>query len=374
MKKFIYVLLAVLLVPSYLSAQGSSYELGTTIRINKSDTVSNNVISAGQFIDIFGHLNDDLFSASRNLTINGSVDDDAIVAARSVTVRGRIGDMLMAAGETIVIDGHIEGDLFAAGNEVRIAPNAKIDGNVALAGNEIFFEGGNINGWLRIAGNEITLNGTVNNYIELYGNEFRFGDQFLPLSATNITTSREITREELENAPEDLNIIIEKPEQEAWGAALLFSIWFYVSMLIIGIILIYLFKETTTDIFRYSTEHYFRNTGIGFLLFLGIPISILILFILVLTIPLSVMIMMLYGLGLFVSFLLVALTLGTRSIRFIKNEESFSDYVWGLALGMILIGVLTALPYAGPFINLILIFFGLGTLLSYFWNLRSNAI
>jgi hypothetical protein len=86
------------------------------------------------------------------------------------------------------------------------------------------------------------------------------------------------------------------------------------------------------------------------------------------------MIMMLYGLGLFVSFLLVALTLGTRSIRFIKKEESFSDYVWGLALGMILIGVLTALPYAGPFINLILIFFGLGTLLSYFWNLRSNAI
>lgn len=361
------------LFPALLLAQGSDYRFGTTIRINKGDTITTNLMAAGEFVDIFGHLGDDVFAASRNLAINGTVKDDAIVAARSVTMRGIVGDMLMAAGETVIIDGEIAGDLFAAGNEVRIASNAHIRGNAALAGNEIIFEGGTVDGWLRIAGNEIMINGTVNNFVELYGNNITFGEVYNPASSTTISTHREITREDIENAPEDLNIIVEEPE-ESWGAALLFSIWFYVSMLIIGIILVLLFREITTDLYRFSTERYLRNTGLGLLLFVTVPIAIVVLLILILTIPLSIIIMMLYSLALFVSFLLVALTLGTRSIRYFKETEVHSDYFWGLALGMILIAILTALPYAGSFIHLILIFFGLGTLLSYFWQLRVNSI
>lgn len=370
--KFIYSGVLILIVPMMLAAQGSTYKLGTTVRINEGDTLSTNVIAAARFVDIFGYLNDDLFSASRDLVINGSIEDDAIVAGENITMRGTIGDMLIAAGETVVIDGEVAGDLFAAGNKVRLSSNARIRGNVGLAGNEVIFEGGTIDGWLRVAGNEITLDGTVRRFVELYGNSFIFGDNYAPSSSTSITTQREITAEEIGNAPADLKIVVEK--EESWGATLLISIWFYVSMLIIGIILLLIFRQTTTDLYRFSTESYFRNTGIGFLLFLMIPIVIIILLVLVLTIPLSVMIILLYGLALFFSFLLVALTLGTRSIRFFKAEEHFADYFWGLALGMLLIGILTALPYAGPIINIILIFFGLGTLLTYLWQLRGNTM
>ncbi len=373
MRQFILTGMMALALPVLLVAQGSDYRFGTTVRINESDTISTNVIAAGQFVDVFGYLGDDIFAASRNLTIHGLVSDDAIVVAQSVTLRGSVGDMLIAAGETIVIDGEVAGDLFAAGNEVRIAANAHIRGNVALAGNEIIFEGGTVDGWLRIAGNDIMVNGTANNFVELYGNDIAFGEAYKPASSTTISTPHEITREDIKNAPADLNIIVEDPD-EAWGTALLFSIWFYVSMLIIGIILILVFRETMTDLYRFSTERYLRNTGLGLLLFLAIPIAIIILIVLILTIPLSFIVMMLYGLALFVSFLLVALTLGTKSIRYFKATEVYTDYFWGLALGMILIAILTALPYAGPFLNLLLIFFGLGTLFSYFWQLRVNSI
>lgn len=373
MKAFILTGILALMLPLLLVAQGSDYRFGTRVRVNKADTLNRNVMAAGQFVDIFGHLNDDLFAASRNLSIQGSVRDDAIVAARSVTLRGTVGDMLMAAGETVIIDGLVEGDLFVAANEVRIASNARIMGNMALAGNDITFEGATVDGWSRIAGNDIMINGTAKNFVELYGNSIAFGENYNPGSSTTISTPREITREEIPNAPEDLNIIVEEPD-EAWGAALLFSIWFYVSMLIIGILLILVFPETTTDLYRFSAERYLRNTGTGLLLFIGIPIAVIILLILILTIPLSFVVMMLYALALFISFLLVATTLGTRSIRFFKSSEAYADYLWGVGLGMILIGILTALPYAGPFINLILLFFGLGTLMSYFWQLRGNSI
>lgn len=373
MKKLIIWGVLLTLVPILVMAQGSIYKLGSTIRINPEDSAAKNVIAAGQFVDVMGHLNDDLFSAAENLLINGSVSDDAIVAGRTITMRGSIGDMLMAAGETIIIDGEVFGDLFAAGNEVRLAPNAKIHGNAALAGNEVIFEGGSIDGWLRVAGNEITLDGRVNNYVELYGNTFSFGDNYQPASKTYLTSTRKITREELGNAPDDLTINIEEKETN-WGGALLFSIWFYVAMLLVGFLVMVLFRETTADLYRFSTERYLRNTGIGLLLFIGIPIAIIVLLILVFTIPLSIILGMLYLLTLTFGFLLVALTLGTACIRYVKGEEAFSDFFWGLALGIILILLITAIPVVGGFLNLLLVFFGLGTLLSYFWTMRTNTI
>jgi len=244
-------------------------------------------------------------------------------------------------------------------------------GNVGLAGNEVVFEGGTVDGWMRIAGDKITMDGSVTNFVELYGNNFFFGEDYSPSSKTSIITNKQINAEDLDNAPADLAISVEK---ETWGAALLFSIWLYVSMLIIGTVLTLVFPVTTGDLYRFSTERYFRNTGIGFISFLAIPVVIFILLILILTIPLSVMIILLYGLSLFISFLLVGLTLGTKSIRFLKTEEKYSDYFWGLALGMVLIGLLSALPFAGIVINGLLIFFGLGTLISYIWQLRTNTL
>ena len=358
---------------SFIFAQGSNYKLGTTIRITQSDTVSNNVMAAGRFVDIFGHLNDDLCSASRNLVINGSVGDDAIAVAQSVTIRGTIGDMLVTAGETVVIDGEISGDLFAAGSEIRLTKNALIGGNAALAAGTLLIEGGQINGWARLAGSEINLNGSVGRYVEIYSNNISFGDNYSPSSSTNITTTRELSREDFANAPEELTIVVEEAE-ETWASALLFSTWLYVAVLIIGFLTISLFRQTTTDLYRYSHERYFKNTGIGLLLFLGIPIAIIVLFILVLTIPLSVITMMIYALALLFGFLLVAVSLGTGVLRYFRTEDKFADYYWGLALGMILILLLIALPYIGPFINLILIFFGLGTLTSYFWQMRNNSM
>lgn len=371
MKKLVLGAL-VLLLPMLLMAQGSTYKIGSTIRINKSDSIANNVIAAGQFVDVYGHLGDDLFAVARNLVINGHISDDAIVAGRSVTVTGSVGDMLVAAGETVLIDGEVNGDLFAAGAEVRIAPTAHIHGNAALAGNRVIFEGGTIDGWMRVSGADVKLNGSVGNYVELYGNNFTFGDNYRPQSGTTITATEELDADEMGKPPEDLQIVVDK--ENMWGAAFFVSIWFYVSLLITGILLMLIFKQTTIDMHRFSTEHYFKNTGVGLLLFIVVPIAVIVTLILILTIPLSIILLILYGLSLFTGYLLVAVTLGTVSIRFFKTQEDFSDYLWGLALGIIIILLLSIIPFVGWVINLLLIFFGLGTLISYFWEMRENRI
>lgn len=370
MKKLLGLGLIIFLLPATLLAQGTTYKFDSTILVNESDTIATNVISAGQFIGILGHLDDDLFSASQSIEINGSIRDDALVAAADVTVKGVIGDMLVAAGETVTIDGEIAGDLFIAANEITLTPNAKIHGNVAMAGSEINIEGGTIAGWLRASGDELKLNGEVRRYVELFGDEFNFGENYRSLSSTSITAPHALDRANMGSAPKDLKISVLEEAYWIEGAGLLFNIWLYLSLLLTGCLLMVIFKQTTGDLYLFSKERYLRNTGIGALLIIGVPVIIFVLTLLILTIPISFILMMLYGMALLLGFLLVSVTLGTMGIRYFKSDEDFSDYFWGLALGMIIILLLGALPLFGWLINILLLLFGLGTFVTYLWQLR----
>lgn len=351
--------------PVIAFGQGSVYKYGSTVRINTEDSLSSNVFASGQFIEMMGYIDNDFFAASRHLLINGTITDDVMAAAQMLSVRGSIEEMLIGAGETVVIDGEIGGDTFIAGREIRIAENARIRGNVALAANTVVLEGGIIDGWLRVAAEHINLNGSVNNYVELYSSNVNFGPNYSATYSTTITTDEPIYRENLGNTPDNLTIMVEK---EPFLPVLLFKVWFYISLLITGLVLIRVFQQTSVDLFRFSTERLFKNTGAGLLTFILVPLTILVMLFLVVTIPLSIILSLLYGLALFVSYLLVAMTLGVLAITYFK-EESTSVYYWGLALGLVLIAIFTNIPFIGWIVNLLLLFFGLGTLTYYIWTM-----
>lgn len=345
-------------------SQGSSYRTGTTIHISSGDTLRGNILTAGQHVEIMGYLDNDLLSASRQFVLQGKVEDDAFVAGEMISVTGQIGDMLLVAGETIIIDGVIEGDLFAAGQEVRISSNARILGNAALAGENIIIEGGSINGWLRAAGSKLELDGTVNNFVELYTNDAKFGTNYQAAYSTTITGTEEIHRENLGEIPENLSIFVEEPD---FWSIILFQSWFFLSLMITGLVLIRIFQQTSIDMYRFATEKMFANTGIGLLALIGIPIAIFVLIMLFITLPLAVLLGLVYVISLFISYLLVAMVLGVTAIGYFQKEATQATYYWGLILGMLLIAILTNLPFIGWLLNVFFILFGLGSVIYYIW-------
>lgn len=139
-------------------------------------------------------------------------------------------------------------------------------------------------------------------------------------------------RENLGYVPDNLSITINEPR---FWPLILFKVGLYLSFLITGLVLIRLFQQTSSDLYRFSTERFFKNSGIGLLTFIAVPLIILLLFVLVLTIPLSIILILLYGVALFFSYLLVAMILGVMSIQYFQDEATTSTYYWGLSLGMI---------------------------------------
>lgn len=364
---FVIVILALFIQDSI--AQPSTYRMGDVIRITQGDTLSNNTILAGQSIEVSGYLDNDLFSASRIFLLNGNITDDAFVAGQMVSVYGHIGDMLVSAGETVVIDGTIEGDLFAVGREVRIGQQARIQGNAFLAGGSIVFDRGTIEGTLRIAGEHIELNGTIRNSATIYSDDVTFGEEYEASYGTTITSSEPLYRENLGVIPP--NLTMQTKETNIW-AVILFQAWFFLSLLVTGLILIRLFQKTAIDMSKFATETFWKNTGWGLLAFIAVPIAIVILGLLLITLPLSLLLGLTYAFALFISYLLVAMSLGVISIIYFTGEAKTSTYYWGLVLGMVYIAILTNLPFIGGILNVVLLLFGLGSLAHYIWRISES--
>lgn len=364
------VIAGVLMGPAAAGAQGTIYERGTTVRLSAGDTLSRNVFAAGELVEVRSVINNDLFAAGRQLTLAGTVADDALMGGEVVTMRGSVGDMLAAAGETVLIDGPVQGDLFAAGREVRLTENAVIGGNAALAGERIVIESGaSVGGWMRAAGGSMELNGSVRGQTRLYTDRVTFGTGYRAGEGTVLTAGEPVHRENLGSVPADLTIRVE--EEPVW-TGLLVQFWFFLSLLITGLVLIRLFERQAIDMQRFARERFWKRAGIGLLGFILIPLAILLLAVLVLTLPLAVILALAYGLALFISYLLVAMTLGVMSIAYFRDTPGRSAYYWGLLLGMIYIALLTNLPFIGWFVHLAFMLYGLGCVIAYIVMIRRS--
>src|SRR5690606_26090582 len=215
----VLLLLPAFLLPVVLAAQGSEYRNGELIRISPDDTVLNQLFVAGAWAEIQARWAYDLFAAGQDVVLDGQVGDDAFLAGRSVSFRGEVADMLMAAGESVLVDGLADGDVFVAGRTLHLTEDVWIGGRLFAAGAQVRVEGSTIGGSTRVAAGSVYLDGQFNGPVEIYSNDVTFGEEFQVTGVTRIHSNRELNRNELGNAPE--NLIIEVEQKSGFLAAAL---------------------------------------------------------------------------------------------------------------------------------------------------------
>jgi hypothetical protein len=358
-------LIILLTLSSEVFAQGSDYRYGDIVRIQAGDTVSVQVIAGAEWVEVNGHIRNDLYTAARQLSIDGSIEDDAIVFGDIITIRGSVGDMVAGAGQTILIDGEIGGDLIMAAREIRFTENARVRGNVSIGAESVYFEGNRIDGSVRLAAKSANLNGEAGGHVLIYSNDVVFGNAYRDGGRTRIVSTEPLYRDNLGNIPPNLQLEVRKP---GIFPVVMFQAWFYLSLLVTGIVLLSLFFPTASDLQRFSTERFWLNISTGFGLFILIPLAIILLVIPILTIPLAVILSILYVLALFISYLMVAMILGFQFMTWFVSEPKKSTYYWALVLGLILIAILNNVPFLGGVFSILLLFFGIGSMGRYIYK------
>uniref|UniRef100_A0A7V1EI83 DUF8173 domain-containing protein n=1 Tax=candidate division WOR-3 bacterium TaxID=2052148 RepID=A0A7V1EI83_UNCW3 len=351
-----------------------------------------------------------VFKSGRDIVIGSDevIDDDLIATARKVKIDGRVNGDVFAFAQEVIISGTINGSIYTGGSEIKYnAKNCRsiwafcgslqTDGNIE---NNLLFFGGQlktekntlIKKDLIAYGGEVNIDGEIQGIVKGEMGRFnlngKIGSANIGANKTSIKSGSSIMGDLFikgKNEPQidpDAKILgkteykkIEEKDgkHKNGGFGGFIKTIFFISRLIIGIILIALFKPfitKTNEILRNST---WKSLGFGFLTIITIPVAMVITLITVIGIPISIFCLFLFLTIAYLSGIVFATGFGEVLIRLIKREGAISPFI-SFILGIIIVSLVSLIPYLSFFLRLATLFFGTGMLVILFNNLWKKSI
>ncbi len=364
------------------------------IYIGPDEVINSNLFKAGNVVTIEGAIKGDLFVAGNMISIKGPVAGSVFAAGNNVVISGDVGGSVFAAGSAVTISGQVAGSVRSAGSNVTI--NSQITENVFAAGSNIILGSESSVGWdVMLAGASLAVDGHIFRNAEFYGAsvvlsndiagnvkaEISDGDLSLMPSANiggnllyksftddqlNIQDGAVIAGEKVfeaitraEKGDQKFNF---KKALSPWLA--FWKLISFISLLIIGLLMIALVKKPTKEIIDSLVESPMASIGWGLIIFIVTPVLALLLAMTVIGLPLSALMMMMYIISLCLAKLVAGIAIGGLIINAI-NKKKQPNLILALIVGLVVFFILISLPYVGWLIKLIAIWWGLGALMMY---------
>lgn len=319
-----------------------------------------------QCLKIEGTLDGDLIAGFQEGKITGTVTEDVNCFAQTMRITGVVGDDVRLGCETLFVDGHIGGDLIVAAKDVQISETAVIDGDVIIASATASVDG-TIGGRARIMTGFLDMDGTIagnaeittDGGIRLGQNAHVGGDLFyegpvgpdLPDGVVDgeVTFKRVIQ--------EDVDIDFDF----LGGASILFHFLGFIAALVAGTIIVALTKDHATRTAEIIRTKPLKSLGIGFVTYICMPIVLLVLLVFILTIPLMFVVGLTYVIALYIAKFYVSIWLGNLILG--RGGRKDVSPIPSMLLGLTIVYLVTAIPFIGTLVGVVIIFFGLGALM-----------
>lgn len=362
---FILIVSFTLLV-SFTNA--AEYRSNESVYLEKGDTLNTDLFAGARNVEIEGTLNGDAYVGCQHLRVTGEVADDVIAGCQILSIHNKVGDQVVGFAEQIIIDSEIGGDVLAWGGQVRITKNAHIKGNLFVGTGDFKFEGGQIDGDINGGAGEAFLNGSVGGQVELGLGSVKFGEEYNAINGTLLKLHDDLA-EDTKNIPANLEITITPHKRFFQG---LFFYWSMIAMFVVGLLLVTIFKNFSRDLVNYGKEFMLKNTGIGFIVLVATPIVAVILAVLIITIPVSLILIALYLILLYLSSVIAGLFVGDYIVTMLKKNGKSTNLILSLLVGIILISLISKVPFIGWLFSLLFICFGLGTIVLYIFQLSKS--
>jgi len=341
---------------------------GDTVHIPDGEVINDDLYTGANIITIDGAVKGDVWAAARIISINGLVTNSVMALAQTISISGDIGHAVRVVGETININGNIAGDLFVAGNKINIADNVHIKGDLLLGGGVINVNG-IVEGDIKGGGGEIIIGAKVGGDINLEVNELTIlSTADIKGNLTYIGENRAIvqtgaringiTTHKLPEAKED--------QSETFFLALLSRIEVkligFLMALLAGLLIILIAPKRLAYIAESIRAKPGPSAGWGALLLFVTPIAAIVICITIIGLPVGLIALALWGIAIYLAQIPVGLFLGQWIISHFRDiEDNRGIMIGALATGLIILKLLSLIPYLGFFIGLTVILFGLGS-------------
>ena len=364
------IVLAVLLAPA--TALAADVRAADTVAVPAGQTINDDVYAFGQTVDIQGTVNGDVIAAAQTTTISGTVNGNVIAAGNNVNITGPVHGTVRVAGNTVNVSAPVGRDLLAGAGTLMLAPQSSVGGDALLGAGAVSLGGpiarnvlmsvGQLTIQAPIGGNVTGNAGSIHlaSGAKIGGNLSYTGqtDATLdPGAAVAGTISR--------TAPPQ-----QQPRNESAGfAGKLFGEfvgWLrtVVGLFAVGLLFVLLWPAFTSTAASNLVHSAWASLGIGAAVVLFAPIAGTIL--LVTGIFVGGWYLALFALALY----LMAAVAGYTVTGFVAGHEAFERLaanrvhrVWQLLAGVVVLTLLSHIPFVGWLITAAAIMFGFGAIL-----------
>ncbi|KPJ65056.1 hypothetical protein AMJ44_11160 [candidate division WOR-1 bacterium DG_54_3] len=318
---------------------------GDVISIPKGEVINDNLLVAGDTINISGDINGDLMAFGSKITIQGDVQGN-----------------VFAAGERITLDGVVKNDLFIGGNKVFLSDKSRVGKDVFL-GCGTAHVSGKIYRDLKVGCGELTVapSALVKGKLDYSAQKFDISDRAKMLGA--------ITSHVRPDYEKDIAKVFT-------GVVITSQIIGFLTMLLLGILAIVFLPNQVKLVTSKMTGEFWKSLGWGILSLIVIPFIILLFFISVIGIPLGILLLVAYIFGMYITGIFISVVIG--SWIFGKLGKPAISLIWALILGLILLKLIGWIPIVGWIVGLIFFLWAFGALVStrfvYYKEAREKGI
>jgi cytoskeletal protein CcmA (bactofilin family) len=333
------VFVLILMILTTVPVLAADVRSGGTINIAADEVIDEDVYIAGSNITINGTINGDLVAAGGTITVNGTIDGSVLAACGTFNLNGKVNSSVRCATGAINIDGEIGKDLVVAAGDLNMADSAIVEGDILLGANTATISG-TVMGDIDAAVSRLTLSSSANitGYLSYTSD-----------NEVNKESGAQIGGEVTHKLPPRSNPFI------TWIITFLMA-------LVTGIVIILIFPRRTTAITDSIRTRPWSSLGWGALILFLTPVAIMILLITVVGIPLGLIALLLYGAAIYLSQIPIALFIGRWTIGYLREVRGRALLVAAFATGLLVLTLLTLIPYVGFAIWVATALFGLGGL------------
>jgi hypothetical protein len=347
---------------------------------NTTIYVSRNVYSSGSVARPSAAVEGDFVGFGGRVIVDQFVKGDALLAGGSVRVQAPIGDDLRVAGGEVTLESAIGGELFATAGSILVDKAARIATASTLYAGDVTIAG-TLDGPLKVSAKKILINGTVNGDARLRAEQIELGPTAVINGALSYTVSGELKRDAaaivggaITREPGKLrNWDWDDEHERGWdrhmggrNPARLGSVFGYFALLACSTIFLLVFPNYSERASARIVASPWSVIGMGVVSVLGFPVLALLLLVTILGIPLGLLVLGMIPVLLLMGYVVGILFLSRRAQSVILKGKpvSFAMNIGFLALMLLLVMLLSRIPFVGFLAVLVLTLAGTGACVS----------
>jgi cytoskeletal protein CcmA (bactofilin family) len=352
---------ALLILAAPGAALAAEVRSGADAVVPPGETLDDDLFATGQTVTVAGRVTGDVFATAQTVVVTGTVDGDLIAAAQQVVVDGTVNGDVRAAGAVVTVNGHVGHSVSGLAQQVNVSSTGRVDGTLLAAG-ETVSAFGLIGRGATVGGGTVQLGGPIGADVTAWaerlavGPNTRIGGNLDYYSEQQVQVPSGAVAGQVQFRP------IEREERQRPVFNGLFDfgglVWL-IGSAILGGLLVMLAPRASARAVELGRQQPLLTFALGLLVLCAAPLAAILIGVTLVGLPLAFVVAALYFLGLVVAWPALGLAVGTEVARRVRRGSSL-PVLGALALGLILLHLVTHMPVLGGLVGFLGLTFGLG--------------